>query len=691
VGFSPEVPPASWVPRLRAAQRPLVQLVVREKGLYKVRFEDVFSGGRAGISLSSLSLLRRGELVGFFVDRPFFGPGSSLYFLSEGASLNPDSQEAVYEIVNKSGGLHMGQASAAPTGSPTPFYWQEVVLEQNKTYQAGLLDASDLWFWQTLVAPVTKAYPFTVDQVASTAASARLRVFMQGASDYDAADPDHHIRVILNGTPLGEASWDGQAAKTIDVDVTPGVLLEGSNTLEIQNVGDTGAAQSMVLLDRFSLVFPRATAARAGVLEGSFTESGAVAVAGLGADAVLVDTTEAAPRWLTGATPGESGMSFRAEAGHRYVAVDPTALKTPLFRFPARTTLRSPRNQADYLLIGPRDFLANASPLLALRQSQGLRTKPVAIEDVYDAFGFGEESPEALKDFLAYAYHSWKRPSPRYVVLLGDATFDPKDHLQTGVRNRVAPLVTRTTYLWTASDPAYAAVNGDDLLPDVALGRLPAATIDEARILVDKVVAFETAGRDLSGRAVLVADNADAAGNFEENANDIAATLLAGRTVEKVFLSEKGASTRAAIAHTLDQGASLLSYVGHGSTAVWASENVWNNLDIDALLPQSEQPVLLTMNCLNGFFHFPPLNSLAEQFLKAEGKGAVAAFSPSGLSLDAPAHVLHKALLSELVSGRHERLGDAILAAQGAYADSGAFPELLVIYHLFGDPAMKVR
>ena len=163
---------------------------------------------------------------------------------------------------------------------------------------------------------------------------------------------------------------------------------------------------------------------------------------------------------------------------------------------------------------------------------------------------------------------------------------------------------------------------------------------------MDKVVAFETAGRDLSGPAVLVADNADLAGNFEADANEIAATLLAGRTVEKVFLSEKGAATRAEIAHALDQGASLLSYVGHGSTAVWASENVWNNLDVNALSPQSQQPVLFTMNCLNGFFHFPPLNSLAEQFVKAEGKGAVAAFSPSGLSLDAPAHVLHKALLT---------------------------------------------
>jgi hypothetical protein len=97
------------------------------------------------------------------------------------------------------------------------------------------------------------------------------------------------------------------------------------------------------------------------------------------------------------------------------------------------------------------------------------------------------------------------------------------------------------------------------------------------------------------------------------------------------------------------------------------------------------------MNCLNGFFQFPPLNSLSEALLKADGKGAVAAFSPSGLSVNDAAHVFHKALLLEVVSGRHERLGDAVLAAQEAYAQTGAFPELLSIYHLLGDPALRIR
>jgi hypothetical protein len=100
---------------------------------------------------------------------------------------------------------------------------------------------------------------------------------------------------------------------------------------------------------------------------------------------------------------------------------------------------------------------------------------------------------------------------------------------------------------------------------------------------------------------------------------------------------------------------------------------------------------VLTLNCLNGYFHFPYFNSLAEELVKAEGKGAIAAFSPSGLSLNEPAQVFHQLLLQELLSGNHRRLGDAVLAAQSSYAGSGSFPELLAIYHLLGDPALGIR
>jgi len=76
--------------------------------------------------------------------------------------------------------------------------------------------------------------------------------------------------------------------------------------------------------------------------------------------------------------------------------------------------------------------------------------------------------------------------------------YDFKDYLGTGVRNQVPPLMVKTSYLWTASDPAFAAVNGDDILPDLAIGRLPAANPEEARAMVEKILVHEVDFRTAS-------------------------------------------------------------------------------------------------------------------------------------------------------------------------------------------------
>jgi hypothetical protein len=98
------------------------------------------------------------------------------------------------------------------------------------------------------------------------------------------------------------------------------------------------------------------------------------------------------------------------------------------------------------------------------------------------------------------------------------------------------------------------------------------------------------------------------------------------------------------------------------------------------------------MNCLNGYFFLPTaMNSLAEGLVKAEGKGAIGAFAPSSLSVHWAANLYHEALVTELASGRHDRLGHALLAVQNACADTGARPDLLAVYQLLADPALVIR
>ncbi|HEY7697017.1 MAG TPA: C25 family cysteine peptidase, partial [Vicinamibacteria bacterium] len=498
------------------------RLVTREPGLYAVSYDEIAGGRRRGFAASSLRLSRLGKTVAFHLEPESgaFGPGSRLYFLSEGASLNPYGNEAVYELESSAAGATMPKGSVQAQGVGVSYYWKDVEREENRYYQAGLLDAEDLWLWDVLVAPVTKSYSFDVSASASVGEPARLFLWLWGVSDLPES-PDHHVRVAVNGTPVLDTSFEGKAPLRVTAEIPEGVLREGENEVSLENVGDTGAQYSMVMLDRFMVSYPRRLLAERGVLEGGFRSSGVAEVEGVPGEALVLDVTEKPARWI-GNNP-----RFRVESGRRYLVVSPEAVRKPAIENVPASTLMSTRNGADYLILGPGGFLEAAKPLLELRRSQGLRSRGVAIEDVYSEFGYGESRPEAVKDFLSYAYEKWQKPAPRYVLLLGDASYDFKDYLGTGVKNEVPPWMVKTSYLWTASDPGYAEVHGDDELPDVAIGRLPAATVEEARVMVEKILAYETAGSVSRGAVVLVADNADGAGDFEADAETIAASVLA--------------------------------------------------------------------------------------------------------------------------------------------------------------------
>ena len=125
-----------------------------------------------------------------------------------------------------------------------------------------------------------------------------------------------------------------------------------------------------------------------------WTVSGTAEVTSL-AEAHVLDVT-GDPMWLNGAQ-----SAFRAEADRSYLVVAPEAVLRPEVRPLVQNTLKSNDNQADYLLISPRAMLDVAQPLLDWRSEQGLTVMALPVEEVYQEFGFGEERPEAVRDFLA--------------------------------------------------------------------------------------------------------------------------------------------------------------------------------------------------------------------------------------------------------------------------------------------------
>ena len=216
----------------------VARLSTRERGLYAVRFEELFGPGGRAVSSSKLRLSRQGEAVGFHLEPEGrgFSRGSVLYFVGEASTENPYGEAAVFEVSLEGGGARMPEESASPRGVSLGHYTHETRWEQDLKYQPGLVQAEDPWLWDALVSPATKAYPLAVSGLVSASEPARLRVWLEGGSDF-AVSPDHHLRLSVNGYLVAETSWDGKESQEIEALLPPGVLLEGPKRLRDRERG----------------------------------------------------------------------------------------------------------------------------------------------------------------------------------------------------------------------------------------------------------------------------------------------------------------------------------------------------------------------------------------------------------------------------------------------------------------------
>ena len=208
------------------------------------------------------------------------------------------------------------------------------------------------------------------------------------------------------GEPIDEkrpAASDG----TVDIENIQGtVVVEGWDRDEIEVTGTLSEDADELEISgtesrtRIEVIYPRRLEALNGRLDGFWSTSGTAEILGL-TEAFVLEKSGDELIWLEGVDSTPSSIRFRAEAARSYLAVSPDAvLWVAEVRQPGRNRLKDTTHQVDYLMIGPRDFLGSAGALAELRRSQGLRVKTVAVEEVFMEFGFGEETPKAIKDFL---------------------------------------------------------------------------------------------------------------------------------------------------------------------------------------------------------------------------------------------------------------------------------------------------
>jgi hypothetical protein len=338
------------------------------------------------------------------------------------------------------------------------------------------------------------------------------------------------------------------------------------------------------------------------------------------------------------------------------------------------------------VIISHSDFLGSLGPLKQFRESQGYSVALIDVEDLYDEFSFGNKTPQAMRDFLSRAFSTWQK-APKFVLLVGNGSADPRNYLGYGDFDLVPTRLIQTKYNETASDDWFVDFNGDGL-PEMAIGRIPVLTSTEAAAVVSKIVGYEQSGASgWTKEVLLVADMGDTF-DFEAASAEAAILLPDSITVKKIYRSNFANDELAseALLDSIDQGALLVNYLGHGSETSWRGDLITTD-DVSTLTNGLSLPFFINMTCWNGWFADPYTETLGESLLKASKGGAVAVWASSGLTEPLGQSVIDQQLIQLLFGEQQLTLGEAVAKAKAAVSDM----DIRRTWILLGDPATRLK
>ena len=351
-----------------------------------------------------------------------------------------------------------------------------------------------------------------------------------------------------------------------------------------------------------------------------------------------------------------------------------------------RSTWSRNTRSAEMVIITHRDFRAAVTPLERLRRAQQRYPVVVDVEDIYDEFSYGAHSPQAVRDFLKMTVALWSSV-PRFVLLVGDGSYDPRNYQGRGQFDFVPTKMIDTKQMETASDDWFADFDGDGV-PEMATGRLPVQTAAEAERVVAKIVNYSPANS--AGRGVLLVADRTGADGYDFAADSDALKDYVPDTINVQSLNrttESAEEMRSAIIDGLNQGQLLANWVGHGSFERWTGDGVLRAADAPQLANSGKPAFFVTMTCMNGYYHSNTGDSLAEALMKVENGGAVAVWASSGLTLPTGQGEINRKLYEQLFAGPNVSLGDAVRQAKAATSDV----DTRRTWILFGDPTMRLR
>ena len=551
-------------------------------------------------------------------------------------------------------------------------------------------------------------------------------VTVQLISYYESGTDNHAARVWIGAADVGEPAWSGEQCLSFVYPFSSSSVDAGQATLQIDNTfDDPFLSYSRFLCSSYTYTYPHCYVSRGNALRCTGGAKNTVAVSGFAANDILaLDVTRAnLPRVVqplslaydTG--PGNWMASFPCGGTDSVYAVcsKATGIRQPSVRGVRDVDWTLPANAADYvILVPPEGWRADIRPVLQpladFRKAQGLVTRIVDVESVYNRFSYGLVDPQAIHAFCCAGYTNWSGRPLRYVLLAGAGSLDFK-HDRQSLYSYTACLIPTIVAgqefpqsnegMTVALDLAFGDVTGD-AAPEVIIGRLPTTSAQSMALVVQKTIAYE--GALLWKQQTSVAadwDNTDTQYYpFSAGTDRIVPFLTrAGRTVVKQYPDLSASDPGNLVPIRLDRlfpalasGSGIFHFFGHtGELSLGGGSGRLLRKDDISSDNWTNPTIAVVIGCRINRWPSPTENTCILAYgVFATNTGFVAALGATGYLLSGEGDDLGVALYSQAATNGTLRLGDVL--KNGLQQMSGEMPrERLQCFNLTGDPALIFR
>jgi Peptidase family C25 len=677
------LPPDPVMQRWVAAQ-PGVRIGVKTEGFYRVTRAELQAGG-----FDVAAPTNRWQLYVNGVEQAINigGSGDYIEFYGKGIeTLFADTQTYFLVVGTTDGKRIANRIRRRISGSVVSnSYSQYFYKKERMTYLSALLNGDAENIFGTVVGATGGTVTFNLSGVDFTSPTASIDLSIQGVTR-----TNHQTRLFINNTEVGILTGTDFNLMSGRFTFQTALLNEGANTLRMVTLNNVpGSISDNSLFDSMKINFARRYLADQNRLSFYVPNYKTSYAEGFSSANVRVfDTTNSdTPILLNGLPVEQFNNGFRvnlpANRSRVLYAVENSGLSTADSVTPNNpSTLSTTAHNAEMIIVTHKDFLTQANDWANYRRAQGLTVEVVRIEDVFDEFNYGVLSADCIRNFLEYAKNNWQT-APKYVLLLGDASYDPKNYLGTG-GNFLPTRMVDTVYSEAPSDETLADFNNDGLA-EIAVGRIAARDAAGVTLAYNKLTAFEQTIGQAHSRGALFASDLPDGYDFEGVSNRLCAQLPTTINCTKINRGQPNAPTE--LVTSLNQGKFLVNYTGHGNSAVWAAPGFFSGSQAGQMVNGNNLSVFTMLTCLNGYF-VQPNDSLSEILLKNPNGGAVAAWASSGLTTPDIQEIMATRFFNQINVGNLTRIGDLIKDAKTTI-NSGR--DVRLSWILLGDPAMKIK